>query len=69
MFNKIDALEEPLDELLESIADEVGSRPIAVSAQEQVNLDELRRAIAYVIPSLQGVHIIHRRSDHAAAAS
>ncbi|MXV80656.1 MAG: GTPase HflX [Chloroflexi bacterium] len=69
VVNKIDAIEQPLDEVLEAIAEEVGARPIAVSAQEQVNLDELRGAIADLIPSLQGVHIIHRRSDHAAAAS
>ncbi|MDE2966023.1 MAG: GTPase HflX [Chloroflexota bacterium] len=69
VVNKIDTLEEPLDELLEAIAEEVGSRPIAVSAQEKLNLDELREAIANVIPSLQGVQIIHRRPDHAAAAS
>ncbi|MYD74792.1 MAG: GTPase HflX [Chloroflexi bacterium] len=69
VVNKIDAIEQPLDEVLEAIAEEVGARPIAVSAQEQVNLDELRGAIAHLIPSLQGVHIIHRRPDHAAAAS
>ncbi|MXX48977.1 MAG: GTPase HflX [Chloroflexi bacterium] len=69
VVNKIDALEEPLEDVLEAIAEEVGTRPIAVSAQEQVNLDELRGAIADLIPSLQGVHIIHRRPDHAAAAS
>ncbi|MXY86002.1 MAG: GTPase HflX [Chloroflexi bacterium] len=69
VVNKIDAIEQPLDEVMEAIAEEVGTRPIAVSAQEQVNLDELRGAIADLIPSLQGVHIIHRRPDHAAAAS
>ena len=69
VVNKIDAIEQPLDEVLEAIAEEVGTRPIAVSALEQVNLEELRGAIADLIPSLQGVHIIHRRPDHAAAAS
>ena len=69
VVNKIDALEEPLEDVLVGIAEHVGVRPIAVSAQERVNLDELRTGIERIIPSLEGVHVIHRRSDHAAAAS
>ena len=69
VVNKIDAMEEPVEEVSAAIADEIGSRPIAVSAQEKVNLKELRRAIEAIIPTLDGVHIIHRRSNHAAAAS
>ena len=69
VVNKIDALEEPLENLLEAMASRHGGRPIAVSAQEKLNLDELREAIGRIIPSLDGVHIIHRRNDHAAAAS
>ncbi len=69
VVNKIDAMDEPVEEVSAAIADEIGARPIAVSAQEKVNLKELRRAIEAIIPALEGVHIIHRRSDHAAAAS
>ena len=69
VVNKIDAMEEPVEEVSAAIAEEIGARPIAVSAQEKVNLKELRRAIEAIIPAMEGVHIIHRRSNHAAAAS
>ena len=69
VVNKIDAMEEPVEEVSAAIADEIGSRPIAVSAQEKVNLKELRRAIEDIIPALEGVHIIHRRSNRAVTAS
>ncbi|MCY3922452.1 MAG: GTPase HflX [Chloroflexi bacterium] len=69
VVNKIDVLEEPLADVLAAIGEQIGGRPIAVSAQEKVNLDELRDAIERIIPALEGVHIIHRRTDHAAAAS
>ena len=69
VVNKIDAMEEPVEEVSAAIADEIGARPIAVSAQEKVNLKEVRRAIEAIIPAMEGVHIIHRRSNQAAAAS
>ena len=69
VMNKIDALEDPLEEVLDELSAELEIRPIAVSAQEKRNLDELRAAIERIVPSLEGVHIIHRRGDHAAAAS
>ena len=69
VVNKIDAMEEPVEAVTAAIADEIGARPIAVSAQEKVNLKELRQAIEAIIPALDGVHIIHRRPGHAAAAS
>jgi GTP-binding protein HflX len=69
VVNKIDALEEPLEDVLEPIAEQIGARPIAVSAQEELNLGDLRQAIEQIIPSLEGIHIIQRRIDHAAAAS
>ena len=69
VVNKIDAMEEPVEEVSAAIAEEIGVRPIAVSAQEKVNLKELRRAIEAIIPAMEGVHIIHRRSNQAAAAS
>ncbi len=67
VVNKIDALEDPLDDVLDELEAGLGLRPIAVSAQEQVNLDGLRAAIERVIPTLGGVHIIHRRTSHAVA--
>ncbi len=69
VVNKIDAMEEPVEEVSAAIADEIGARPIAVSAQEKVNLKEVRQAIEAIIPALEGVHIIHRRSNQPAAAS
>ncbi len=69
VVNKIDAMEEPVEEVSAAITDEIGSRPISVSAQEKVNLTELRQAIEDIIPTLEDVHIIHRRSNQAAAAS
>ncbi len=69
VVNKIDAMEEPVEAVTAAIADEIGARPIAVSAQEKVNLKELRQAIEAIIPALDGVHIIHRRSNRAVAAS
>ena len=69
VINKIDAMEEPVEALSAAIADEIDARPIAVSAQEKVNLKELRQAIEAIIPALDGVHIIHRRSNRAVAAS
>lgn len=69
VVNKIDALEDPVDEVLDELASELGFRPIAVSAQEQRNLDELRAEIEHILPSLEGVHIVHRRPKHTAAAS
>ena len=69
VINKIDAMEEPVEEVSNAIADEIGARPIAVSAQEKVNLKELRGAIEAIIPTLEDVHIIHRRSNRAFATS
>ncbi len=69
VMNKIDALEDPLEEVLDELSAELDIRPIAVSAQEKQNLNELRAAIERIVPSLEGVHIIQRRTDHAAAAS
>ena len=69
VVNKIDVLEEPLGDVLDAVGEQLDGRPIAVSAQEKLNLDELRAAIERILPALEGVHIIHRRSDHAAAAS
>ncbi|MYB22743.1 MAG: GTPase HflX [Chloroflexi bacterium] len=69
VMNKIDALEDPVEEVLDELTAELDVRPIAVSAQEKRNLDDVRAAIERLIPSLEGVHIIHRRTDHAAAAS
>ncbi len=69
VVNKIDVLDEPLADVLAAIGEQLGGRPIAVSAQEKVNLDELRDAIERIIPAMEGVHVIHRRTDHAAAAS
>ncbi len=69
VMNKIDALEDPLEEVLDELSAELDIRPIAVSAQEKRNLNELRAAIERIVPSLEGVHIIQRRTDHAAAAS
>ncbi len=69
VMNKIDALEDPVDEVLDELASELGFRPIAVSAREQRNLDELRAAIEGILPSLEGVHIVHHRSKHTAAAT
>ena len=66
VVNKIDAIDEPLDDILDRITEETGVRPIAVSAQEKRNLDELRVAIEQVIPSLQDIQIIHRRPRAAA---
>ena len=69
VVNKIDAMEDPVEAVSAAIADEIDARPIAVSAQEKVNLKELRQAIEAIIPALDGVHIIHRRSNRAVAAS
>ena len=69
VINKIDAMEDPVEAVSAAIADEIDARPIAVSAQEKVNLKELRQAIEAIIPALDGVHIIHRRSNRAVAAS
>ena len=69
VMNKIDALEDPLEEVLDELSAELDIRPIAVSAQDKQNLNELRAAIERIVPSLEGVHIIQRRTDHAAAAS
>ena len=69
VVNKIDAMEEPVEAVSAAIAEEIDARPIAVSAQEKVNLKELRQAIEAIIPALDGVHIIHRRSNRAVAAS
>lgn len=69
VVNKIDAMDTPVQDVLDELSEELGTRPLAVSAQEKLNLDQVRGAIESIIPSLEGVHIIHRRSDHAAAAS
>ena len=69
VVNKIDAMEDPVEAVSAAIAEEIDARPIAVSAQEKVNLKELRQAIEAIIPALDGVHIIHRRSNRAVAAS
>ena len=69
VMNKIDALEDPLEEVLDELSAELEFRPIAVSAQEKRNLDELRAEIERILPSLEGVHIVHRRSKHTAAAT
>lgn len=69
VVNKIDALEDPVEEVLDELASELGYRPIAVSAQEKRNLDGLRAAIEDILPGLEGIHIVHRRPKHTAAAS
>ena len=69
VLNKIDALDRPLDDVLAELRAELDIQPIAVSALESRNLDQLRAEIARVIPTLEGVHIIHRRPDRIDAAS
>lgn len=65
VVNKIDLLDEPEDHIAE-IEAALGAKVIAVSAQESVNLETLRLAIAGILPSLEDVHIIHRRGVAAA---
>ena len=69
VINKTDALEEPLQDILDTMDEEFGIRPIAVSAQERTNLDELKLAIEHAIPTMEGIHIVQRRTGHAEAAS
>ena len=61
VMNKIDALEDPVDEVLSELSTELGVNLIAVSAQEKQNLDELRAAIERILPTMEGVHIIQRQ--------
>ncbi len=65
--NKIDALEEPIEDVLDMVEEEIGVRPCAVSALERVNLDHVRRAIEVVLPTLEDVHVIQRRPSPSAA--
>ena len=69
VLNKIDALEEPIDDVVSAIGAELGIKPIAVSAEAKTNLGEVRAAIEAILPTLEGVHIIRRRPRQPAAAS
>lgn len=69
VVNKIDAIEDSVDEMLSELSRELERDLIAVSAQEKQNLDELRAAIERVIPLLEGVHVIQRHGDHVVSPS
>ena len=65
VVNKIDAIDEAdasIEDVLATVEDELGQAPIAVSALKRTNLDGARGAIEALLPTLDGVHIVHPRA-------